>query len=203
MRTYVSIDLDFFNGMSPDVVESTLDNFFASALRRRVPMVAVMNHQQLTRFVDESCAKKLINIDMHADIVDSDVQEFNCGTWISFVRWRHRGHYHWVHRHSVGDGECSWADPIFMGLHNQPRTRGHITDWKRVSRRKVVGFPYSRTLLSNCVSVGFVLSPYYVDAELEPVFRTLVKRYQMRYIRGIRNEDFHSVSRTPPKRRGH
>jgi hypothetical protein len=198
MRTYVSIDIDFFNGMSPDVVESTLDNFFASAVRKRIPIVAVMNHQQLTRFVDKSRANVLINVDQHADVVSvTEATEYNCGTWISYVRWRHRGHYHWIHRHSVDAGECSWDRPVFMG----GRTRGRNTDWKRVSRRHVQSFPQTRGLLKDCVAIGFVLSPFYVKEELEPVFRTLVNRYDMRYIKGVRGEEDFAAKRRPVRPR--
>ena len=193
MRTYVSIDIDFFNGTPAKEVMSVLDQFFYEVKSRKIPVVAVMNHQQLTRFVGASTARTLINVDQHADIATKECSEFNCGTWVSYIPWSHIGHYHWVHRHRVAEGECSWDNPIFMG----GRTRGHVTSWKRVSRRKVTNFPQVKNLLKDCVGVGFVLSPDFSDEDFEEVFRALMSKYNMQYVKGVRNEiDLH-VKRKP------
>lgn len=203
MKRYLSVDLDFWNDQHPDDVENDLTRLFSLARKKGIPIVAVMNHQQLLRYVDESKARELVNLDTHSDLsaVD-DTEEFNCGTWVSFVRWRHRGTYRWLHQKSVGAGECSWQRPIFMSTDcSSVQTRPEETDWKKVTHRKVKGLPNTSDLLKDCVDIGFVLSPAYTDVDLEEVFRTIVKKFDIPYKKGRRNEEYYGAWRKPPYRR--
>ena len=203
MKKYVSVDLDFWNDCHPHDVENDLNRLFSLARKKGIPIVAVMNHQQLLRYVDASKARELINLDTHSDLgcVDT-VDEFNCGTWIAYVRWRHRGIYRWLHRKTVNDGECAWERPIFMNEHcTRVRTRPENTDWKKVTHRRVKKMPNISDLLKDCVEMGFVMSPAYSDYDFEEVFRKTLKKFDIPYKKGRRDEEFYGAERKPPYRR--
>jgi hypothetical protein len=69
MRTYLSIDIDFWNNL--EAAERVLTKLL---LRRGdIPTIAVMNHQQLLPMVNESNADVLVNIDEHSDLCDTSV----------------------------------------------------------------------------------------------------------------------------------
>lgn len=202
-KTYLSIDIDFWNrrewgGNSRSFYAKTqLTALFEEAQRQGIPIKAVMNHQQLTQYVDKSKARTLINVDTHSDLCDFNIKDFECGSWVSYIRWRARGKYIWYHSLDVDTGECNSDDPIFEGSH-RPRT--HKTEWRQISRRKVKGIPSVKNLLENCVEIGFVMSPAYSDPELIELFNDLVKKFKIPYKSGRLDEDVYHIRRRPPFR---
>jgi len=209
MKTFLSIDMDFWNGRDcfeetiPDQVYGYLNRLCSDLKNRRIPMSAVMNHQQMLRMVNNSKANTLINIDMHSDLASSEVQVLNCGTWVSYVKWRRQaGHYLWLHRHSAWHGECNLGDdmggPIFE---ENSIVRRSMTDWGVIQHRKVKRAPQWAWLKKrNPVEFSLVLSPHYVDRDLEPVFRQIVKDFRLPYIKGIRHEQHARQDVRPPFR---
>ena len=191
MKTYLSIDMDFWNGRTTEYVESDLDALLRELHQRNVPMIAVMNHQQLTNVISASSARVLINVDMHSDLADTGVDVFECGTWVSYVKWRKHGKYAWIHRHPAYEGECN-SIPIFA--HG---VKKHLSDWKHITHNFVRKLPPVQELVSDCVGAGLVLSPSYVYEEYEPIFRKLVQKYNIPYKRGRRNEPEFLVDRKP------
>ena len=185
MSTYLSIDIDFWNWQVKSTAERDLDRLFWLASKLQIPTIAVMNHQQLTGYVTESKARKLVNIDTHSDLGDRWVSRYNCGSWVSYVPWRTEGEYKWIHRHSLKDGECNFPTSIFM-----PGTKAKksLIEWKEASHNQVEAMPSPSKLLRNCSNIGFVLSPSYCDDGLEDVFRYIVGKYKLQYAKGVRDE---------------
>ena len=193
MKTFLSIDIDFWNDLKPERLEADLRFIIERAKKKNLPINAVMNHQQMTPLVNESGALRLLNIDTHSDLASFDVRSFNCGTWVSYVKWRKKGTYAWYHRLSVSHGECS-VYPIFRrdGVNHK------FVDWKSVDRQQVKRLPKLNFLFNECVGVCLCMSPAYSDWQFRDVFRNLVKEYGIPYKRGREDEDYYCVSRRPP-----
>lgn len=193
MKKYLSIDMDFWNDLSKDVVESDIDKILCVAKKRNIPMIAVMNHHQLTNIVSSSNARLLLNIDRHSDLCDTTIDTFECGSWVSYVKWRKEGKYVWMHSNHRIYGECNGGNPIFL----DNSIRWSLSDWKHLSRKNVDSIPSVNSLLFNCVGVGLVLSPEFVDFEFEPIFKKMVKKYNIPYVKGRRNESEFQAHRRP------
>lgn len=202
MGTYLSLDLDFFNaageGDRPTflrLVDEHLDRVAKFVKRRGVPCVAVMNHQQMLRFVDDSGCDTLLNVDTHSDLAEADVTEFSCGTWVSYVSWRKKGRYVWHHGYTAYRGDCSGNVNLFRP---RPRfERGQLSGWNDVIHRRSIKMP---ALTNNITSIGVCLSPSYVDyaKETGDMLRDWVKKHNIRYVKGRLDEHF-AFTRTPPK----
>lgn len=111
--TYLSVDIDFFAPpyyASDEEVLTFLDLLRDVAAKKNVPIHAMMNHNQMLKYVDCSSARRLINLDAHSDLADKDVDERNIGTWISYVKWRKEGEYFWLRNaHDPWAGECGYC----------------------------------------------------------------------------------------------
>ena len=193
--TYLSIDTDFWNGLPPSRLRRDCERIVSALRARRVPVVAVMNHQQMLPYVSDAPARRLLHIDQHSDLCDSEVAELNCGSWVSFVSWRREGEYIWLRRHHVLDGECNGSRPIFAPTTKAWRGK---SDWGRVKAKRVKSLPPLREILQSVVAAGLCMSPGYIDRdEYEGVFRSLVQQFNLPYKRGVRNEADRRVARRP------
>ena len=195
MKTFLSIDMDFWNDWTRvGSIYNYLDRLCFDIQKSGIPMTAVMNHQQMLSLANESKARRLINIDKHSDLADTKIDRLNCGTWVSYVKWRSEGQYLWFHKHAEFMGDCNQTPPIFT-------TRGvkrKISDWGYIGHKKVKTTPSRRYLMSKDITdFSLVLSPAFVDEELEPVFREIVRGYKIPYQKGRRDED-HQRFITPP-----
>lgn len=200
MSTYFSLDLDFFNAAGRSarplflgLVKHNLECVAEFVRRRKVPCVAVMNHQQMLRFVDESGCDTLLNVDTHSDLAKADIEDFSCGTWVSYVKWRKTGKYVWHHGYTAYRGDCSGGANLFCA---RPRhERGQMSGWMDVDHKKTVRMP---TLSNDITAVGICLSPSFVDfpEETGELLRDWTKRHGIPYVRGRLFEHF-SVPRKP------
>lgn len=200
MSTYLSLDLDFFNAhehkvpaLFVNLVEHHLERVAAFVKQRGIPCTAVMNHQQMLRFVDESGCDTLLNVDTHSDLAEKTVDEFSCGTWVSFVSWRNKGHYRWRHGYTAYRGDCSGSHHLFA-----PRPchrRGQLSGWKDVTHTRSVYMP---ELTEDITAVGVCLSPSYVDfpEETGEFLRDWCKKHNIPYVKGRLDEHF-GVTRRP------
>ncbi len=184
-KSYLSIDIDFWNDLN--AAERSLSRLL---LRRGdIPILAVMNHQQLLTHVNRSGANLLINVDEHSDLVDTTVKIFECGSWISYVEWRKDGEYLWVrNKRSASYGSCNqlcnhWNED---------------SDWgstKSVFRKQAVDLcPY----LQDCVGIGLCLSPSFCVKGAEDLFKMLIKAFYIPYKKGQSNEWNNRRYRRPP-----
>jgi hypothetical protein len=182
MKTYLSVDIDFW--FNPIEAREQLILLMRHLGKR--PITAVMNHQQMLPAVNNSGATTLINIDEHSDICERDVDCLNCGTWVSYVKWRQYGEYIWIRPDAGFQNACS-ADPYIWNKD---------TDWKsalsyHIPRRKLNIVSY----LHNCVGVGLCMSPAYTTTDMTEVFREIVGKYNIPYKKGRLNEEYSRKAR--------
>ena len=185
MRTYLSIDIDFWNDL--DAAETSLSRLL---LRRGdIPTLSVMNHQQLLQDVDESDADRLVNVDEHSDLTDTTVNIFECGSWISYVRWRKRGEYLWIrNQRGTIHGSCNRYRGYWDAGSDWGETRG-------IFRRQEIDLCL---YLQECVGIGLCLSPSFCVCGAEDLFKMLVKMFDIPYKKGKHNEFNHRQYRRPP-----
>jgi hypothetical protein len=199
---YLSIDIDFWE--EKEAATRTLNRIF-SRVPPKATKIAVMNHQQMCKYVDSSKATTLINVDQHSDVCTATINRFECGSWVSYVKWRKEGKYLWVRNStSTSDGSCNG-----YGF-------GAATGWKYGSDWKELESFYKAQSFnvdglcdfSKIVGVGLCLSPAYnADRKwhstkyiwAEPLFRELVKKYKFPNIKGQRRETI-AATRKPPTR---
>ena len=146
----------------------------------KVPVIAVMNHQQMLSSVNDSGASRLINIDEHSDLADRNVDRLECGTWISYVNWRRQGTYIWIRPKIHYYGSCNGND---WGLWNQG-TDGDRSESRYIDSKNL----RVTTYLYDCVGVGLCMSPAYAIADVANVFRDIVKKYGIPYREGLMHE---------------
>jgi len=187
---YLSIDLDYWLRKIPlvDIAESELRNTVKRAQRRGIPLLAVMNHQQLLPEVNASSARKLVNVDQHSDLTSADIDNLECGTWVSYVRWRHEGEYLWLRSDRR----------LFIGACNGGNRWDWETDWKRV-RSEYRAVEVASLVDRHCAGVGLCMSPFYAQGELEEVFRRVVRDFGVFYRKGRRREDTFGRKVRPPR----
>lgn len=177
MKTYLSVDIDYW--YQPEIARRAL-TLLMEAVPSRVPVTAVMNHQQMLPEVNASGASRLINIDEHSDLAEATVKKLACGTWISYVKWRKQGTYIWIRPEQSYQGSCNGDDRAIWNAG---------TDWKYseskyISRRNLQITKY----LQDCVGVGLCMSPAYVFPDIIVVFREIVDRYGIPYRKGLWKE---------------
>lgn len=199
MKTYFSFDLDYFNfhggKLKPfvDRAYSYLEEIRHFVAKARIPIVAVMNHQQMLPHVDASRCDTLLNVDTHSDLCESDVVELNCGTWVAYVKWRKQGTFTWWHGYDVSAGDCGTYN-----LFSDRRKMVHkgMTDWKVANHIRCKQVP---KLTSDIRSVGICLSPSYVDyeGEMTKMFKTWVSAHGVPYTKGRKDEHFGRKRRPP------
>ena len=194
MKTYLSVDLDFFNPWDHylEEVETMLVLIIRQARKRNIPLLAVMNHQQLLPVVNASRARRLVNVDEHSDVTEGDISELDCGSWVSYVRWRAQGHYHWVRNCcSTSRGNC-----------NGELSWGEDTEWRKVTSvnradHAHVGPDYVTSPRHRCVGVGLCMSPSFSTAGLQDLFRRIVAEEGVPYKKGRRQEKYSRKIKPP------
>lgn len=197
VKTYLSVDVDFFNGRSDEILEEYLKNLLKYSKDNDVPLVAVTNHQQLLGFVNKSEARKLVNIDEHSDLTDNSYHVLECGTWVSFVKWRKEGVYRWIYSGSYPSrGDCNGDYTIF---HSERIIDRGASDWKELGVKTMEGkIPTFSNINGDVVDIGVCLSPSYACNPLHDVFYDWVEDNDILLIEGPKSEGY---SRRVGKRR--
>lgn len=184
---YLSIDLDYFNGCEPEFVEVTLGRVLKGALSRRLPLLAVMNHQQILEHVNLHPADELWNFDQHSDVVPPNHDQLDCGSWATYVKWRQNASYVWVRNsYRTLDGSCN------------DRIWDKDLDWGQARSITGIEAPRWQDVLPQAVAVGICMSPRYINPELEAPLRAALARYGVPMRRGRREDDTISRRRRPP-----
>jgi hypothetical protein len=131
--------------------------------------------------VNNSEARRLINIDAHSDLAGCDINFLCCGSWVSFVNWRRRGKYVWIRRRE---------DPWFGSCNgNQERSWYFDTDWKSTNSRYIAEKNLRLTdYLNDCVGIGVCMSPAYAQQDAIKVFREFVNKHSIPYRKGLLSE---------------
>lgn len=183
---YISIDVDFWIKDTKALTRSLMslmDN------KGDIPIVAVMNHQQLLPHVNKADARHLINIDYHSDLNNITVKELHCGSWVSYVTWRREGRYTWIRpERDPSRGRCESIGPRWNSF----------TDWK--STRSLIEPPAKfnpSKLLHNCVGIGLCMSPAFIPKIMREFFVEFVRLCDIPYEPGDPSE-IASESLVPP-----
>lgn len=189
MKHYLSIDADYWTNAAK--AEQALLAVVNRAANRKVPIVAVMNHQQLLPFVNASSARKLINVDEHSDLASCDIERLECGSWVSYVRWRRNGEYLWIRNcKALHVGNCNGN-----GL-----TWKAGNDWGKTSSRYQPLLPIASLVDRNCVGVGLCMSPDYANPFVQDAFMRVVRSNAIQWRKGRRNENYGRNGVSPPFR---
>lgn len=202
MKTFLSVDIDYWNNYGNTASDEDarkgamvdyLTELTIKAKEKTIPISAVMNHQQMLRVVNQSEARRIINLDTHSDFVDNRVEELNCGTWFAYVNWRQRGEYLWVHGNVSEDGECNGNYPIF----EDDKKTNRYSDWGSYEHSRAPIPPSVNEVLADCCDVCVCSSPAYSMSGLVPLFHDWRKLFGIPYKRGLAMEN-HGRSMTPP-----
>ncbi len=162
MRTYLSIDLDYWSNHETD---RSMRLFVEHALNLNVPTLLVREHHWLLKHINKHPAEHLINADHHDDIATRwDWQGFteycmdrpNEGTWASFVDWKRGSVFEWRYPNNGKAGSCRY------GICDEERDvyngQGRLTGWGWViKRRGLVDIPWD-----DVIAVGIAISPSYL-----------------------------------------
>lgn len=199
MTTYLSIDFDFFNDNNFELVEKTLRNVIEKSIELKIPIISVMNHHQLLSHVDNAFKNHnnctLINVDYHADICSSiDLEWFNCGTWISYVKNRSNFDYIWIYpnnpRFKTYNGSCQTEDK------NIPWD--YQVDWKSVIGKSCSINKIPLLVTQEVIEIGLCMSPWWSHTHQQALFYDLVREYKIPYKKGKLDEGGYII-RKPPK----
>lgn len=185
MKHYLSIDADYWT--DADRAHDQLTAVVKQARRRNLPLVSVMNHQQLLPFVNTAPATKLINVDEHSDLCDCAIRRLECGSWVAYVRWRRDGEYLWIRRHrSTVNGSCN----------------GHLywndgNDWGEARSKFHPSLDVASLVNRDCVGVGLCMSPAYANKPVQRAFDSVIRELQVPWVKGRRRES-HERRIAPP-----
>jgi hypothetical protein len=136
VSTYLSIDLDFL----PSIKKEDRESFYKILLKNKNKGgVIVAAHHYLLSDVNKRKYDKLINIDFHSDISDLYDEltktNFNCGTWINYIKWRKNAEYIWVYPKKICIDD---TDRDFSGLCHDCddpfENKKAASGWKSVKR---------------------------------------------------------------------
>lgn len=184
MKTFLSVDLDYWNEVDNGI--SRMVKYLKSIHASNIPVVLVKDHDEMLPFVDQSEANFLINLDYHSDLADLCIKdekpvlenrEFNCGTWINWVKCRNKGRFLWIHPHkdcyirshckwdSRGGGRCD--------VDKNPFTTEFDTGWKEAKHR--TGPPPKVSGISGLVMIGLCISPDYISFDQEIPYEALTE----------------------------
>lgn len=175
MKTYLSIDLDYF-------VDSEQCLKYIKKILKMFNPICVVYHDELLHDINGSDCDSLINVDFHSDLADNGPDLIlNEGTWANYVSFKNNGTFTWVYpsincymvkrygQTYEGDGRCD--------IKNNPFTRNcfDVCGWKK-TRRLYQKFPTDKQL-NNVEKVGISLSPDWINNDIfDNVFPFLLER---------------------------
>jgi len=158
-KSYLSIDLDFWKEYR-DSRSST--SFFNKVFALNVPMLFVIEHEELLNDINSSKADVLYNIDYHSDICSDNEIEVDDnptdGTWVNYISWRNKGKYCWIcpslnECYTNQNGTCCWISD------SDPFKYKKESGWKSIEVTQKLKTIDWRTI----TNVGVCLSPCFLD----------------------------------------
>jgi len=182
---FLSIDMDFFNGCCNPSEEAGayLRNLLTRLKKKRTPIYATMNHQQVLPYLRECLGKTntLVNVDEHSDLSIGRENRVTCGDWVDWApKWVSR--YIWVNdNRDLRDGDCSGALDFFSS-HPSSRRRHYPEHLQSIQCLRRATIP--RTFVENAVCCTLTMSPEFSMYELIYLFRKLVTEFSLPYKKG-------------------
>ena len=198
MKTFLSIDIDFWNELGRyGGVEASLESLnlvYKQCRTNSIPLSAVANHNQMLSLVNKSKTNQLINIDYHSDLATNDVDILTCGTWVSYVKQRKQSKYKWLHLNRAYDGDCNGREPIFEGVMTTRKQfrRGEV-DWFECVHAEIQGSTVNFKKLFDRERVSQVCiceSPSYTNDDIYEAFIEWRKVKDIPYTRGLKFDSY-------------
>lgn len=164
MKSYLSIDLDFWNAESDD--HKSLE-FFKEVCHKMKgtkgeKIYVVPHHHYLTPHINSVSPDMVYNVDWHSDVSgfadERSLHEFeglyrklNCGNWGHFIKNSKKSCFNWIapSKKAQEDGKCWWAD------NENPFVKDAITLWKEMRQ----GISVNNINWSTVEAVGIAASP--------------------------------------------
>ena len=135
MRTYLAIDLDYWNGLP----RQSINAFFARVFRLRLPIWVAPFHHQLLPHINQNPCDQLINVDYHSDICECGDLPLNEGTWGNFVKWRKHSTFIWRYP----DQRCLSRGTGYCHSDKNPFEDATCTDWRCLKQEGLRNLPWS------------------------------------------------------------
>jgi len=201
MKYFLSLDIDFWNGTPVPYVKQYLNQIARHAKRWNINLTSVMNHQQMLPLVNKSKARHLLNIDTHSDLAPANVAQLDCGSWISYVKWRGEGIYEWVHRSPCAIGDCASAVHGLIIFRDGQASIDDVTDWRKITHRLSPGAPRPSYIVPQCADICVCMSPDYADDALQDLFTAWRIEHGIKYTKGRRDENYGRWCKPPLVRR--
>lgn len=156
MCNHLSVDLDYFNNSKIGVSSS----FWKKIKRSKKPIWIFYEHQDIIPFINKTKYEKIINIDWHDDIVESDdlflLEDYN---WANYYKYQKNSIYEWRYPFKknfteIGiwrEGRCTDVDVW----------KYNLTEWKKIKHGEGIrGINFNdvkdiSVVLSNRYTQGF------------------------------------------------
>lgn len=158
-QAYLSIDLDFWKEHC-DSRSST--NFFNKVFALNVPMLFVIEHEELLKDINKSKTNVLYNVDYHSDLCSNNELKKNekptDGSWVNYVTWQKKGEYYWICPsyemcYEEQNGTCCGTKGLDPFKHKKEST------WKSIEVTQKLNTIDWRTIKK----IGVCLSPCFLD----------------------------------------
>lgn len=94
MKSYLSIDLDYW-GMQEDDTVSSLSSFIDKSISIEVPIKVYDTHEKILNHLNRYDVDHLYQVDYHSDVCEDDVKEIEEGTWANFYKYRNNCVFEW------------------------------------------------------------------------------------------------------------
>ena len=159
MKTYLSIDLDYWNGLR----RRSIDIFFKHVFQLGLPIWVAPFHDQLLPHINQHDCDTLINVDYHSDISDYEPRRLPLtgGTWANFVKWKKHGTFIWRYPQA----ECLSHDGGYCHLHKNPFKNAACARWGEcLNRAGLRGIPWH-----TVKAVGVSLSAFWINRRNNPL----------------------------------
>ena len=177
MKTYLSIDLDFWNDRPTNDCLEFMKKIKATGL----PIRIVDDHADLLPFINKSGCDCIINLDYHSDISNNIkvsgknfkskkkkcskekhiLPKLNCGTWANWVD--NRNTYIWMHPFNVRFDLALCHEPKIDDY--SPFCNPSVAGYKSVTKISLHNLP--SWILNNVVDIGIACSYKWLEDHWE------------------------------------
>jgi hypothetical protein len=156
-KIYLSVDLDAF--ITPET-QGCFDDVFRHVIGGGLPVKVVPSHHKLIPDINRSGVTALWNVDQHDDLECETCGDercycyhaprtLHCGNWVSHVKWRQGGEYHWLAPRKRNIECYGWVNPWGDPEHHR---------WQRLIKHDL---DRTRIPWGQVCRIGIAVSPDY------------------------------------------
>lgn len=187
MKTYLSVDLDFWNYYGKNQFNKS---FFYKILTSDIPKLLVDEHHKLLPHINNFNFDEVINLDYHSDMADNlhifddnhrakklfaTPPRLNCGVWGNHVKNRKNSTFIWKHPHKdkvLWRGGChtecyiplssqTWDGPVIKNNNPFGEYGSLVTGWKKTKMLYSNPKKVTNILKRDIIGIGISLSEDY------------------------------------------